>query len=288
MKKIKISAVILALAVAVAFTPSITFAKTNTTLSAPSVRALTNSGSSIQLSWSRVPSASGYLIYRSGKKNGNYIKICKTNDTICTWLNTRLKENTKYYYKVKAFVKSGRKTSSSEFSDPVCGYATSDPYITSGFSLSDDDTGLTELTVKLTNNTTHPIVIDGTEAEYYCIEEDDDEDEDEDEIDSEDETAEDEDEDEIIGDEEDSGGSFCLSACVPAAKSLETLTVEAGRTVTLTWKTSDCVDFINDSSCLDIALSFSGSDYTLTVCNNKDYKCISCDDEDESGDDDSE
>ena len=50
MKKIKISAVILALAVAVAFTPSITFAKTNTTLSAPSVRALTNSGSSIQLS----------------------------------------------------------------------------------------------------------------------------------------------------------------------------------------------------------------------------------------------
>lgn len=66
----------------------------------------------------------------------------------------------------------------------------------------------------------------------------------------------------------------------------DTVTVKPGETVTLTWVTDDgAQDFVNDTSCMDISLSFRGQDYTLTVSNNDDYQNMEIyDDEDDSDD----
>ena len=77
-------------------------------LSVPKVKVKKNSGGTIKLSWSKVKGADGYVVTRSDSKKGNYktVKTIKKGGTVsCT--QNKLKKGKTYYYKVKAYKKSG-------------------------------------------------------------------------------------------------------------------------------------------------------------------------------------
>lgn len=84
-------------------------------LATPSVK-LKAGKKKITLSWKKISGASGYVIYRSSKKNGTYkrIAVVKSGKTV-KYINTKLPAKKKYYYKVKAYRKttSGKKVCSS-------------------------------------------------------------------------------------------------------------------------------------------------------------------------------
>lgn len=70
-------------------------------LSAPAVSATATSFDTISVSWNKQDGASFYEVYFSESKNGNYTlasKVTKTNRYTCSGL----KNQTKYYFKVKA------------------------------------------------------------------------------------------------------------------------------------------------------------------------------------------
>lgn len=59
------------------------------------------SSTAIQMSWSKVPGAAGYMVYRSDSKDGTY-KLLKTVTTN-SFKNSYLKSGSKFYYKVRAY-----------------------------------------------------------------------------------------------------------------------------------------------------------------------------------------
>lgn len=73
-------------------------------LSTPVLKAASASYSSIKLTWGKVEGASGYVIYRSKSKYGNYTAI-KTlaGGAYTSYTNTGLTTGTGYYYKIKAY-----------------------------------------------------------------------------------------------------------------------------------------------------------------------------------------
>lgn len=79
--------------------------ETKARLIAPaSLKVSSNGVSSANLSWSKVPGARGYLIYRSASKTGSYKVVGKVTDNKKqSWKDTKLKPNKQYYYKVKAY-----------------------------------------------------------------------------------------------------------------------------------------------------------------------------------------
>jgi len=66
-----------------------------------SVKAISSSYNSINISWSGVIGATGYEIYRSTSSTGTYVSIAAT--TAKYYNNTGLTTNSTYYYKVKAY-----------------------------------------------------------------------------------------------------------------------------------------------------------------------------------------
>lgn len=70
---------------------------------------------SVRISWNRVSKANGYQIYRATSKTGNYKRI--KNTTTASFKNTGLTTGQKYYYKVRAYKKSGNNTLYSGFSN---------------------------------------------------------------------------------------------------------------------------------------------------------------------------
>lgn len=66
--------------------------------------AFNKKGKKVRLSWQKVSGASGYVIYRSTKKNGKYqaVKTITKNKTL-TWTDTKTGKGKKYYYKVRAY-----------------------------------------------------------------------------------------------------------------------------------------------------------------------------------------
>ena len=64
----------------------------------------------IKISWKKVTGAQGYKIYRATKKKGKYklIKTIKKGSTV-SYKNTKLSRSKKYYYKVRAYRKVGKK-----------------------------------------------------------------------------------------------------------------------------------------------------------------------------------
>ena len=75
----------------------------------PRVSLKRRNSRSIQLTWSKVPGAAGYTVYRSTSPYGGYQKIKTTKAT--KLINTGLSENREYYYYVEANkVKVGKKT----------------------------------------------------------------------------------------------------------------------------------------------------------------------------------
>lgn len=74
-------------------------------LAAPSVKA-SSSYSKIKLTWKKVKSASGYVIYRSTSPDGKYKKIkTYTSGSKTSYTDSKAKFGKKYYYKVRAYEK---------------------------------------------------------------------------------------------------------------------------------------------------------------------------------------
>ena len=65
----------------------------------------------LKISWKKVPGAQGYMLYRATSSSGTYSKI-KTisGNSNVSYTNSGLKNNKKYYYKVRAYKKNGSKT----------------------------------------------------------------------------------------------------------------------------------------------------------------------------------
>lgn len=82
-----------------------------------SISAISSTKSSVKLSWSKTSEAAGYKVYRSTKKGSGYklVKTVKGNKSF-TYTDKKLKSNKKYYYKVKAYVKSNGKEYTSDYS----------------------------------------------------------------------------------------------------------------------------------------------------------------------------
>jgi len=83
-------------------------------LAKSAVTATAKSKSSIKLSWKKVSGATKYEVYRATSKNGTYKKIKTTSSLI--YINTKLKSNKSYYYKVKAVQTVSKKTYKSAYS----------------------------------------------------------------------------------------------------------------------------------------------------------------------------
>ena len=79
------------------------------------VKASSAGYKSVRISWNRVSKADGYQIYRASSKTGSYKRI--KNTTTASFKNTGLTTGQKYYYKVRAYTKSGNNTLYSGFSN---------------------------------------------------------------------------------------------------------------------------------------------------------------------------
>lgn len=88
----------------------------------------------IKVSWNSTKGASGYLLYSSTSKNGNYKKIKATRST--SYQTGVLKKGTTYYYKVVPYAKSGGQVltgndavKSQKVSDKIFGKSVGSTYI---------------------------------------------------------------------------------------------------------------------------------------------------------------
>ena len=67
------------------------------------LKAVSKSYNEIKLTWSKVAGATGYVIYRSTTKGGTFKKVGTSSTN--NFVNAKVKTGTKYFYKVKAYVK---------------------------------------------------------------------------------------------------------------------------------------------------------------------------------------
>ena len=72
----------------------------------PDVNVHVRQNNNLMIEYKKVPYAKKYYIYRSNKQNGTYKLIKKTSSL--SYKDKRLKTNTTYYYKVRAFTKLGK------------------------------------------------------------------------------------------------------------------------------------------------------------------------------------
>ena len=100
-----------------------TATQTTTTVKLAAVTGLKVKNSSKKtatVTWKKVKGATGYVVYRATKKNGKY-KAVKTITKASTtkFKNKKLKKKKKYYYKVRAIKKVGKKVTYSKYSKAV-------------------------------------------------------------------------------------------------------------------------------------------------------------------------
>lgn len=83
------------------------------------VKAKNSSKRAAKITWKKVSGANGYVIYRAAKSNGKY-KAVKTisKGTAATYTNKKLTKK-KYYYKVRAYRKVGKKKVYADYSKTV-------------------------------------------------------------------------------------------------------------------------------------------------------------------------
>jgi hypothetical protein len=82
-----------------------------------SLKKSTVKKTSAKLTWAKTADATGYEIYRSSKKNGTYTQVATVKK--CSYTNTKLKKNTTYYYKVRAYKLSGSTKIYGKFSGTI-------------------------------------------------------------------------------------------------------------------------------------------------------------------------
>ncbi|MGM9968054.1 hypothetical protein CW357_12445 [Rummeliibacillus sp. TYF005] len=85
-----------------------------TSLSKPVITVKATGTTKIKISYKKVKGATSYRIYRATSKNGKYKRIISTKST--SYTNSKLKSSFRYYYKVRALKKSGKKTYYSKYS----------------------------------------------------------------------------------------------------------------------------------------------------------------------------
>lgn len=85
-----------------------------------SVKIVSKTTSSVKLKWKKSKNTKGYQIYRATAKNAKYkrIKTIKKAKSV-TYTNKKLKSGKKYYYKVRAYNKKGKRTVYGKFSKKV-------------------------------------------------------------------------------------------------------------------------------------------------------------------------
>lgn len=71
----------------------------------PILKATSSSVNSISTSWSAIPLATGYEVYKATSSNGSYALLLDTTGISCE--DTGLTINTNYYYKVRAYMMIG-------------------------------------------------------------------------------------------------------------------------------------------------------------------------------------
>lgn len=72
------------------------------------LKAVSVTKTGVKLSWSKTKGAAGYEVYRATSKNGTYAKVASVSKTGFT--DTKRKPGTTYYYKIRAYKKSGKTT----------------------------------------------------------------------------------------------------------------------------------------------------------------------------------
>ena len=80
---------------------------------------LTAKKKAMKVAWKKTAGASGYKVYRATSKKGKYKCVKTASSKTTSFTNKKLKKNKKYYYKVCAFVKSGKKTYNGAYSTVV-------------------------------------------------------------------------------------------------------------------------------------------------------------------------
>lgn len=80
---------------------------------------LTAKKKAMKVAWKKTAGASGYKVYRATSKKGKYTCVKTASSKTTSFTNKKLKKNKKYYYKVCAFVKSGKKTYNGAYSTVV-------------------------------------------------------------------------------------------------------------------------------------------------------------------------
>ena len=88
--------------------------------SKPSVKAKALKKNKVKLTWKRVPYASGYYVYKASKAKGKYKKIAKIKGSRkCKLVIRKIKKAKKCYFKVRAYLKIGKKTYRGKLSKAV-------------------------------------------------------------------------------------------------------------------------------------------------------------------------
>ena len=80
---------------------------------------LTAKKKAMKVAWKKTAGASGYKVYRATSKKGKYKCVKTASAKTTSFTNKKLKKNKKYYYKVCAFVKSGKKAYNGAYSTVV-------------------------------------------------------------------------------------------------------------------------------------------------------------------------
>lgn len=80
---------------------------------------LTAKKKAMKVAWKKTAGASGYKVYRATSKKGKYKCVKTASSKTTSFTNKKLKKNKKYYYKVCAFVKSGKRTYNGAYSTVV-------------------------------------------------------------------------------------------------------------------------------------------------------------------------
>lgn len=84
------------------------------------VKVKNSSKKAATVSWKKVKGATGYVVYRATKKNGKYKAVKKiTKGSTIKYTNKKLKKKKTYYYKVRAFKKTGKKVTYGAYSKKV-------------------------------------------------------------------------------------------------------------------------------------------------------------------------
>lgn len=81
------------------------------------VKVKSNKKKSVEITWNQVEDADGYVIYMATSKNGKYKKIATTKKDVTSYTKKKLSSKKKYYFKVSAIRKEGKKQYEGKFSD---------------------------------------------------------------------------------------------------------------------------------------------------------------------------